>query len=128
MLALESADFRFLDPPEPGARARVAIRVANTADAPSDRIVLGIASDWFARYSIIGSVPGVFEDRTDDDGLRTFSFPPLPAGETASYELHVAPTRRGDPTADGCRRCWPMASKSARSKRSPRPHRRGPGQ
>ena len=91
MLALESADFRFLDPPEPGARAKVAIRVANTADAPSDRIVLGIAADWFSRYSIIGSVPAVSEDRTDDDGLRMFSFPPLPAGETASYELHVAP-------------------------------------
>ena len=34
-LSLDAADFRFLDPPEPGAHARLSITVANHADAPS---------------------------------------------------------------------------------------------
>jgi len=91
MLSLESADFRFLEPPEPGARARIAVRVQNSDTLPSDRILLGVGADWFDAYRIIGSVPAVAEDRTDEAGLRTFSFPPLPPGESASYELHVAP-------------------------------------
>jgi LPXTG-site transpeptidase (sortase) family protein len=90
-LALDNAEFRFLDPPEPDAHARVAITVRNTADGPSERILLGIPKAWFEQYRIIGSVPLVSEDRTDDVGLRTFSFPPVPPSQTVTYELHVAP-------------------------------------
>jgi LPXTG-site transpeptidase (sortase) family protein len=90
-LALDNAEFRFLDPPEPDAHARVAITVRNTADGPSERILLGIPKGWFELYRIIGSVPLVSEDRTDELGLRTFSFPPVAAGQTVTYELHVAP-------------------------------------
>jgi LPXTG-site transpeptidase (sortase) family protein len=90
-LALASTEFRFLDPPEPGARARVAITVGNSSDVASDRILLGVPSDWFRGYSVIGSVPAVAFDRIDEEGLRNFSFPPVPAGESATYELHVAP-------------------------------------
>ena len=32
-MSLDDTDFRFLDPPEPGAHARVAIKVANHASA-----------------------------------------------------------------------------------------------
>jgi LPXTG-site transpeptidase (sortase) family protein len=94
-LSLESVDFRFLDPPEPGAHARVAISVANHADVPSGRVLLGIDANWFDSYSIIGSAPAVSQDRTDDNGLRTFSFPPVAAGATANYELHVSATVEG---------------------------------
>jgi LPXTG-site transpeptidase (sortase) family protein len=94
-LSLESADFRFLDPPEPGAHARVAISVANHADVSSGRILLGIDSSWFDGYSIIGTAPGVSQDRTDENGLRTFSFPPVAPGATAKYELHVSATEEG---------------------------------
>src|SRR5206468_1579066 len=41
-LSLESTEFRFIDPPEPGAHARVAISVANHASTRSGRILLGI--------------------------------------------------------------------------------------
>jgi LPXTG-site transpeptidase (sortase) family protein len=94
-LSLEAADFRFLDPPEPGAHARLAITVANHADAPSGRVLLGIPSSWFDAYSIIGTAPAVSADRTDDDGLRTFSFPPVQAGATANFELHVTAIGEG---------------------------------
>jgi LPXTG-site transpeptidase (sortase) family protein len=94
-LSLDSADFRFLDPPEPGAHARIAFTVANHADMPSGRVLLGINASWFDNYSIIGSAPAVSQDRTDDSGTRTFSFPPVPAGATAQYELHVTSTAEG---------------------------------
>ena len=94
-LSLDSTDFRFLDPPEPGAHARVAITVANHADVPSGRVLLGIDSSWFNTYSIIGSGPAVSADRTNEDGLRTFSFPPVAAAATVTYELHVTATEEG---------------------------------
>jgi LPXTG-site transpeptidase (sortase) family protein len=94
-LSLDSADFRFLDPPEPGAHARLAFTVANHAAMTSSRILLGIDASWFEGYTIIGTEPAVTEDRTDDNGLRTFSFPPIAAQESATYELHVTSTKEG---------------------------------
>ena len=94
-LSLESTEFRFIDPPEPGAHARVLISVANHASTSSGRILLGIPASWFEAYSIIGTGPAVSADLTDATGLRTFSFPPLTAGTTASFELHVTATGEG---------------------------------
>ena len=88
-LSLDASDFRFLDPPEPGAHARLALSLTNHSTAPSDRILLGIPQKWFDSYSIIGTAPAVSADQTTDDGLRTFSFPPVPGGETVAMELHV---------------------------------------
>ncbi len=90
-VSLESTEFRFLDPPEPGSHARVAITVRDTAEVPSARVVLGIPATWFEAYTIIGSAPAVFSDATDDDGLRQFTFPPLQPGQSATFELHVSP-------------------------------------
>ena len=89
-LSLQSVYFRFLDPPQPGAHARVAISVANHADIRSGSVLLGIDSSWFDSYGVIGTAPAVSADRTDDSGLRTFSFPPVDANSTANYELHVS--------------------------------------
>jgi sortase (surface protein transpeptidase) len=88
-LSLESTNFRFLDPPEPGAHARLAITISNHADVASGRVLLGIDANWFDNYSIIGTAPAVSSDQTDDSGLRTFSFPPVAAREMVTYELHV---------------------------------------
>ena len=65
------------------ARMHIVISVTNHADVPSGRILLGITAGWFDNYSIIGSAPAVASDRTDDAGLRTFSFPPVDAGVTS---------------------------------------------
>jgi Sortase domain len=94
-LSLDATDFRFLDPPEPDAHARVAITVANHAAGPSGRILLGVPASWFEDYRIIGTAPAVSDDRTDDAGLRTFSFPPVNAGSTANLELHVTAIGEG---------------------------------
>ncbi|HEV7662512.1 MAG TPA: sortase [Chloroflexota bacterium] len=94
-MKLEAADFRFLDPPEPGAHARLAISVVNHGPTTSGKVLLGVPAKWFEGYSIIGTGPAVSDDRTDDDGLRTFSFPPILSGATASYELHVTALGEG---------------------------------
>jgi len=94
-LSLDATDFRFLDPPEPDAHARLAITVTNHAVAPSGRVLLGVPASWFEDYRIIGTAPAVSNDRTDDLGLRSFSFPPLGAGSTATYELHVTAIGEG---------------------------------
>ena len=94
-LSLDSSDFRFLDPPEPGAHARIAISLTNHADVSSGRVLLGVNANWFDAYSIIGTAPGVSDDSTDENGLRTFSFPPVGPGATATYELHVTSTEEG---------------------------------
>ena len=94
-LSLDASDFRFLDPPEPDAHARVAVTVTNHAAAPSQRILLGVPASWFEDYRIIGTAPAVSDDRTDDGGLRSFSFPPITAGSTATFELHVTAIGEG---------------------------------
>src|SRR5207237_8631566 len=94
-LSLDTADFRCLDPPEPGAHARLSITVTNHADARSGHVLLGIPSSWFEAYSIIGTAPAVSADQTDADDLRTFSFPPLEAGPAATFELHVTAIGEG---------------------------------
>jgi sortase (surface protein transpeptidase) len=88
-LSLDRTDFRFLDPPEPGSHARLAFSVTNRAPATSGRILLGIPAKWFDSFHIIGTAPAVSSDRTDDSGLRVFSFPPILGRSTATYELHV---------------------------------------
>ena len=66
-----------------------------TPTVSSSRILLGIDASWFDSYSIIGTGPAVTEDRTGDNGLRTFSFPPIGPRETTTYELHVTSTHEG---------------------------------
>jgi LPXTG-site transpeptidase (sortase) family protein len=90
-IVVDGTEFRFLDPPEPNAHARVSVKIRNTSNDPSERILLGISAGWFESYRIIGSVPAVSEDTTDDEGMRNFSFPPLAAGQATTLELHVAP-------------------------------------
>lgn len=94
-LSLDSADFTFLDPPEPGAHARLTIAITNHGATTSNRILLGLPSKWFDAYDVIGTAPAVTEDRTDDQGQRTFSFPPILSAATANYELHVTSKDEG---------------------------------
>lgn len=91
-LSVESVEFRFLDPPEPGARARLAVTVRNRSVLPSAGISLAIPADWFASYAVIGTVPAVSDDRLSADGVRLFTFPGPAAGRSAVFELHVTPT------------------------------------
>lgn len=94
-LSLDASDFRFMDPPEPDAHARLAVTIVNHASAPTGRVLLGVPASWFEDYRIVGTAPAVSDDRTDDAGLRTFSFPPLLAEASATFELHVTAIGEG---------------------------------
>ncbi len=56
-LALVNADFRFLDPPEPGARARLPVTVHNLTDAPSGPPQLALPQDWLSGYRVKAAEP-----------------------------------------------------------------------
>jgi sortase (surface protein transpeptidase) len=80
---------RLLATPQPGARAVLGVALRNRSAAPSGPIVVGVSADWFDDYSIIGAIPPVLDDRTEDDGYRYFDFPGAAAGTEVSLELHV---------------------------------------
>jgi hypothetical protein len=90
LVEVASVDFRFDDPPEPGARARLSVELHSQANVRSDRIDLASAAKWFAGYEVIGAVPPVLDDRTTPDGIRHFIWPGLAPGQTARLELHLA--------------------------------------
>ena len=91
-IELAEAQFRFLDPPEPGATAKLSVVLRSHADNPSGPIALSIASRWFEGFSIIGAVPDVIADRLERDGYRSFDFPGLQPRETVELELYVTAT------------------------------------
>lgn len=86
-IELLGAEFRFLDAPEPGARARVRVELRSNASVESEPVGLAIAARWFESYKIIGAVPAVLDDRTMDDGARRFEFPGMSPGQTATLDL-----------------------------------------
>jgi LPXTG-site transpeptidase (sortase) family protein len=51
-LQLAATEFQFLDPPEPGASARLTVTVHNPTDMPSGPISLVLPLDWLAGYRI----------------------------------------------------------------------------
>jgi sortase A len=85
-------DFRFLDPPEPGAHARIAVRVANRGDAESGPLALTLADAWLQNYSVLGAIPDVLLDRHADDGTRRFIFDGVAPGQERTLELHLLAT------------------------------------
>jgi sortase (surface protein transpeptidase) len=91
-IEIGEVDFRFLDPPEPGAHARIAVRVANRGDAESGPISIAVADSWVQHYSILGTVPDVLLDRHAEDGTRRFTFDGATPGQERTLELHVLAT------------------------------------
>ena len=83
------AELRFLDTPEPGAHAVLAVTVSNRSGVRSPAVVLSVPVDWFDRYDIIGAIPPVLDDRVQDDGRRYFDFPGATPGGDTTLELHV---------------------------------------
>jgi LPXTG-site transpeptidase (sortase) family protein len=51
-LQLMATEFQFLDPPEPGASARLNVTVHNPTDTPSGPVSLVLPLDWLAGYRI----------------------------------------------------------------------------
>jgi LPXTG-site transpeptidase (sortase) family protein len=89
---IERAELRFEDPPESGAHAVLSVTVRNRSAAPTQPIVLSVPADWFSRFEVIGAVPAVLDDRTQDDGSRQFELPGVPPGVTVPLEIHLVAT------------------------------------
>ena len=88
-VGVANVDFRFLDPPEPGAHARLQLSVRNRADVPTGPVSVTIPARWFESFDVLGAVPGVLLDRVEHDGLRYFDYPAIGPSESATLELHV---------------------------------------
>jgi hypothetical protein len=56
-LQLVGAEFQFLDPPEPGARARLTVSVHNPTDQPSQQIGLALPLNWLNGYRLEAADP-----------------------------------------------------------------------
>lgn len=93
-IELGAVEFRYLEPPEPGAHARLAVTLKNAAEAPTRGISLALPTRWLDRFTIIGAAPGALADRAETDGLRYFDFEGLPAANERGIELHL--TARDD--------------------------------
>jgi hypothetical protein len=89
---LAEVDFRFLDPPEPGAHARLAVTVVNRASLQSGPISVLVPSRWLQSFEVFGAIPGVHDDRADVENERRFVFNSLSPGERQTVELHVLAT------------------------------------
>ena len=88
-LEVQGAELRFLGPPEPGSNAALVVTVANSTDTPSLPVVLNVPDAWFDRFSVLGAIPPVLDDRKINGGYRQFEFPGVASGEIATRELHV---------------------------------------
>jgi sortase (surface protein transpeptidase) len=88
-IALVEADFRFLDPPEPGAHARLAVTLQSRADRPTGPLALELSSRWLQSFQVFGAIPSVLDDRAGGEGERQFVFGGLGPGERQTVELHV---------------------------------------
>jgi LPXTG-site transpeptidase (sortase) family protein len=56
-LELTGSEFRFLDPPEPGARARLTVSVRSVSAEPSGPFDLALPLKWLSGYHIEGVTP-----------------------------------------------------------------------
>ena len=88
-IAVAEVDFRFLDPPEPGAHARLALSVFNRSSAPSGPISLIVPARWLEDFRVFGAVPDVLDDRAHGEGERRYMFGGLGPGERQTLELHL---------------------------------------
>ena len=86
-LELAGASFRFLDPPEPGARARLEVDVHNLSDTPSGPFQVTVPLKWLAGYKIdrMNPAPSMSREVAAERQL-TFDTE-LPPGESEVVEV-----------------------------------------
>ncbi|MBV9355557.1 MAG: sortase [Chloroflexi bacterium] len=89
---LNDVEFEFLEPPEPGATARLTILLHDSADDPTPPVSVTLPADWLRSYSIFNTVPAATDDQTDDDGQRLMQFPALAPGADETIQLQVVAT------------------------------------
>jgi LPXTG-site transpeptidase (sortase) family protein len=94
-LKLGEAAFEFLDPPQPGATARLSVIIRNPTLAPSGPVSLDLPLAWLNGYSIEGVVPlpvdGTLNGERVTNSLRLTVDGP-PAGEELELSVFVVTT------------------------------------
>jgi LPXTG-site transpeptidase (sortase) family protein len=91
-IEIAGSEFRFLDPPEPGAQAIISVRVQNHADLPTGPLRLTLSRRWLNAWRVVAADPPVLDDRVPDADRRVFDFPGLDPGGELVYELHLMAT------------------------------------
>jgi LPXTG-site transpeptidase (sortase) family protein len=91
-IELQDIAFEFLEPPEPGATARLTVTAHNTSDRPSPPLSLAIPGAWFKSYRLFNAVPAVEAEDTDGDGSRALTFPAIDPGATELVQLQLVST------------------------------------
>jgi sortase (surface protein transpeptidase) len=86
------SEFRFLDPPEPGAQATIAIHVRNHSPHPTDTLRLTLSTRWLNGWRILDANPPILDDRVREGSLRAFDFPGLDSDAEGIFELHLVAT------------------------------------
>jgi hypothetical protein len=89
---IAGSEFRFIDPPEPGAQAIISVRVQNHADLPTGPLRLTLSRRWLNAWRVVAADPPVLDDRVPDADRRVFDFPGLDPGGELVYELHLMAT------------------------------------
>jgi LPXTG-site transpeptidase (sortase) family protein len=89
---IEDSAFTFLDPPEPGAQARIAVQLHNRADLPTGPLRLALTTRWLSGWRVVDADPRVLNDRVLAGGRRAFEYPGLDPGAEGSFELHLVAT------------------------------------
>jgi len=88
-VSLVASDFRFLDPPEPGAQARISVEVRNRADLPTGPLHLLVPTRWFDPWKVVAADPPVLDDREGPDKRREFIFPGLGGQADDVFEIQL---------------------------------------
>jgi LPXTG-site transpeptidase (sortase) family protein len=92
---LVSSDFRFLDPPQPGARAHLTVSIQNTADRASGPIQVALPLGWLAGYEIRAAAP--VPDGSPETGVtvgqeRRVTFEGLEPGDVQDLTIDLVTT------------------------------------
>jgi hypothetical protein len=91
-IELADVQFDFLEPPEPGATARLTVQLSNTSDLASPPVAVAVPGSWFKSYRLFNSVPAIDADDTNSDGERVLQFAPLGPGVSEMLQLQVVST------------------------------------
>ena len=81
--------FTFLDPPEPGAQARIAVQLRNRSELPTGPLRLTLSPRWLSGWRVLDADPPVLDDRVLDGTRRVFDYPGLDAEAEGGFELHL---------------------------------------
>jgi hypothetical protein len=94
---LLEASFIFLDPPEPGARARLSVALRVSGNQARTSVAFTIPIEWFDGYRLTGTLPASTVDDAATPGVRRIVVSNLVPGQGSFIAEVVATGERVDP-------------------------------